>query len=346
MFSSPPRLVVLAILGFSQVWPAQAMDTPPAAAGAKPPETRQTAQPPGAAFQVPEGDVAALIAFVVRLRKEKTPDGDYPKKIAAIVSAGSRLEALAGEADRQRAGYDEAIGIWLYTAVYETETRKEQDELIRAAKQHVASSAAISKLAIGALKVMIERFAETPQRVTSLSEEFEEALAASSDPQALRYAQNIQGTARRLTLVGQPVRIFGTKMDGRPLDADALRGKVVLVDFWATWCKPCIVEVPNIRRHYDLYHDRGFEVVGISLDDDRQKLEAYLAENDYPWPTLHDPIETADHMARYYGITAIPTLILVDQNGKAVTVNAAGPALGEKLAELLGPAEAEAEKNQ
>ena len=112
----------------------------------------------------------------------------------------------------------------------------------------------------------------------------------------------------------------------------------MLVDFWATWCGPCLAEVPNLQRNYDLYHQPGFEIVGVSMDENREVLEKHLAEHPYSWATLHDPLADEEHVARYYGITSLPTFLLIDQDGKAVSLHDRGPALEKKLAELLGPA--------
>ncbi|HZY86294.1 MAG TPA: TlpA disulfide reductase family protein, partial [Gemmataceae bacterium] len=84
----------------------------------------------------------------------------------------------------------------------------------------------------------------------------------------------------------KPLDIKYTSVDGRAVDLSKLRGKVVLVDFWATWCGPCVAELPNVRAVYDRYHAQGFEVVGISLDHSRDKLAEYVKEKQVPWPQV------------------------------------------------------------
>ncbi len=148
-----------------------------------------------------------------------------------------------------------------------------------------------------------------------------------------------------------PMELKFTSSDGREVDLAKLRGKVVLIDFWATWCGPCIAEVPNMKRVYDAYHDKGFEIVGISVDTapaDPTKSErgkVTLAEfNDFaaqkgtPWPHYYDGKGWDQNpYAPFYGITGIPAMFLLDKSGRLVSTDARGPKLEKEVKEHLGP---------
>lgn len=150
----------------------------------------------------------------------------------------------------------------------------------------------------------------------------------------------LEGINRRLNLPGNQLELSGKFLDGTELDWNSYRGKVVLVDYWATWCGPCRAEVPNVLANYLKYHDKGFDVIGISLDEKRSDAEDYVKQTNIPWPSLFHE-STGDSgwqnpMAVKYGITGIPTAILVDGQGNVVSMHARGPQLGKLLEKLLG----------
>ena len=160
-------------------------------------------------------------------------------------------------------------------------------------------------------------------------------FAKSTNPQIKQMGESFAGTLRRLSLPGSPMEIEGTLLDGTAFDQKSLAGKVVLVDFWATWCGPCVAEIPNMIDQYEKYHDKGFEIVGISLDEDRAAVEGFVKDAKIPWPILFAGKGWGDPVASFYGITGIPQLILIGRDGNVITLNARGEALAKELATLF-----------
>lgn len=160
-------------------------------------------------------------------------------------------------------------------------------------------------------------------------------FAKSGNERVRQLAESFAGKLRLLELPGKPMEITGTLLDGTAFDQKKIAGKVVLVDFWATWCGPCIAEIPNMTAAYEKYHDKGFEIVGISLDEDRAEVEKFVADNATPWPILFAGKGWQDPVAQFYGISGIPQLALIGRDGNVITLDVRGEKLGEHLAELF-----------
>ncbi len=125
--------------------------------------------------------------------------------------------------------------------------------------------------------------------------------------------------------------------NGEPFSWKSLKGKVVLLDFWASWCRPCRVENPNVVRVYEKYKDRGFEILGVSLDENREQWLKAIAQDQLTWEHVSDLKGWRNQAAQNYFVSAIPATFLLDENGKIIAKNLRGASLERKLAEILGP---------
>ncbi|HVX85243.1 MAG TPA: TlpA disulfide reductase family protein [Phycisphaerae bacterium] len=126
--------------------------------------------------------------------------------------------------------------------------------------------------------------------------------------------------ARRAALVGKPLVIEGRTSTGGEFSSSAYKGKVILVDFWATWCPPCQITLPEVQKAYAKYHDRGLEVIGVSCDPDEAKLNSFIKDHEMPWPQLREESQKDEKtrwnpVATKLGVWTIPTFFLIDRNG-------------------------------
>jgi len=126
---------------------------------------------------------------------------------------------------------------------------------------------------------------------------------------------------------------------GKPISLADLKGKVVLIDFWASWCEPCRAASPNLKTQYQLYKNKGLEIISVSIDNKRNSWLSAIKEDSLPWLQVSDLNGPDNKAARLYGVKDVPSFFLIDREGKIIANNdnndLVGESLNKKLAELF-----------
>lgn len=167
-----------------------------------------------------------------------------------------------------------------------------------------------------------------------------EAVAAKLTGEWATYSQSKafidQVTALRKLAIGQPApEIALPNTEGQVVKLSSMKGKYVLVDFWAKWCGPCRQENPNVVRAYNKYKDKGFTVFGVSLDRSKEDWLKAIRDDGLTWTHVSDLKYWQSEAAKTYNITGIPFSVLLDPNGMIIAKNLRGPALDSKLEEIF-----------
>jgi thiol-disulfide isomerase/thioredoxin len=217
---------------------------------------------------------------------------------------------------------------------------KEFDGLLEKYKGQKSDDVAQILMMKAMLYVQIFEQPETGiQLVAKLKTEFPETkLGQAADG----IIEKLQGSIKSQKLqkelvVGKAFPDFDEKdLDGKKLSVSGYKGKVLLVDFWATWCGPCVGELPNVLKTYEKYHGKGFEIVGISLDKEHDALTGFIKDKKVAWRQYFDGKGWENKLAQQYGIQSIPATFLLDGQGNIIGRDLRGDALGEAVGKALG----------
>jgi len=168
-----------------------------------------------------------------------------------------------------------------------------------------------------------------------------ERLAADGSDQLKAFARG-----RLAALAGRdtPLEFTFEDLTGQGLNIADLRGEVVLLQYWASWCGPCRAEIPHLRDVYAHYHERGFHIIGLSLDEmhegedlgqARSRVARFMKDNDMAWRTQFDGLGWNNPLAARFGVLSIPASLLLDKAGRVAAVNLRGDALGVQVERLI-----------
>jgi len=158
-----------------------------------------------------------------------------------------------------------------------------------------------------------------------------------ADETIKRIQQQEEGKkVQRALLKGSKFPDFDEKdVAGKHVSVADYKGKVVLIDFWATWCGPCVHELPNVVKAYEKHHEKGFDIIGVSLDQNEEKLKNFTKENKMSWQQFFDGKGWGNKLAVKYGVQSIPATFLLDREGKIIDRDLRGDALEEAVAAAL-----------
>jgi thiol-disulfide isomerase/thioredoxin len=174
------------------------------------------------------------------------------------------------------------------------------------------------------LQSQVNQLQKENKRLTRLCEL--SGVNPKSDPNNIQQQNTLNTEPRPNKIIaGQRFpRLKFKAVDGLPVDIDKLQGKVVLIDFWATWCGPCVKEMPNLISTYHKHREKGFEIIGISLDNDLPTLKNYLNQNQITWPQHCDGKGWDNMISSRFNIRAIPFTVLIDRKGIVQYLNLRG----------------------
>ncbi len=284
-------------------------------------------------------------------------------KSAALALLACFLLPLSGLADDDAKTEGEALFTKLRTKLQQSELRAKMtsstltakdlepefsqfDALLKKYKDQKTD--AVAQILIMKAMVHIQLLDETAaglKLIDQLKKEFPDTKPGQQADQIVesikaqaeaRKAQAEGEKIKKNLAVGKPFPDFkGKNLAGKEFSLADYKGKVVLIDFWATWCGSCVQEIPHVKEAYKKYHAKGFDVIGISLDRSRGALESYIKEKDMPW-TQH--FDEGGLIASRYGVTGIPTVYLLDGKGNIAAMNTAlrGPGLDKEVKKALG----------
>jgi len=189
------------------------------------------------------------------------------------------------------------------------------------------------KSVVSAYLAMSTAYAYSLDELKAINKAMDPSIANSSYVKELAEREIILGKV----LPGQPAPEF-TQNDstGKPISLSSFKGRVVLVDFWASWCGPCRAENPNVVAAYKKYNAKGFTVLGVSLDSDKGKWIEAIAKDGLTWTHVSDLSGWFNAAAKQYGVMSIPANFLIDKEGKIIGSDLRGEALDKKLEEVLG----------
>jgi peroxiredoxin len=222
----------------------------------------------------------------------------------------------------------------LYSSIGASENAiRHFNEYLRAPEQGSADEIAQVKYIIGASYLTLDKYDDAEKlyrEIIKSGSKVDRRITEAASADLSRIA------ALRKLRVGAPaVDISGRSHQGKKIRLKDYRGKVVLLDFWAAWCNPCRMEMPNVIKVYSEFRKKGFEIIGISLDSDEAQFQNFIKDNEMSWPQIYDGKGWASGIGQLYAVSSIPATYLIDKKGNIRFKNVRGEQLRHAVQQLV-----------
>ncbi|MBQ4821605.1 TlpA disulfide reductase family protein [Aquimarina sp. MMG016] len=218
----------------------------------------------------------------------------------------------------------------------QTEELKSKEQTIR---KEYAQNNPQSLVSVMALTDLINLKALPIKEVQEIYNTIDDSLKTSRLGKNLSLLINnavVQSQQKKIDIGSEAADFSAPNPDGKLLSLKESLGKVTIIDFWASWCKPCRMENPNVVRVYNKYHDKGLNIIGVSLDKRQESWTKAIAADNLNWNHVSNLKYWQEPIAKVYGVRSIPATFILDEKGNVIAKNLRGPALENKISELLG----------
>jgi len=250
---------------------------------------------------------------------------DYNTLKKVLASFDNGIEPIVAKA-QQAQGQNDFASLQMLQQDYIRKVEERQEGIVQYVREHPTSIAAA---------YFVYQDLVPEQKITLIETAFK-----AFDPSIAQhlYVQKIKAAldVTRLSAIGQPApELALTTPEGKKVALSSLKGKYVLVDFWASWCQPCRQENPNVVAAFNKYKNKGFTVLGVSLDENKAAWKQAIAKDGLTWPHVSDLQGWSSPAAQQYGVQAIPANFLLDKQGVIIAKNLREEALHNTLEEVL-----------